>query len=127
MPAESIRDPGHVRRPDPVGGVARPEALGLESMVRAAGLAYRDHGARRLRIEGAPALAAAAAPDLGQVGSNRALHASYHNRLMISGKPAPGNEPVFDPGTGPGPQELGSCGTVRLERTQDAGAAPSTA
>ena len=81
MPAKPVGDPGHVCRTDAIVGIARPEALGVESTVRPASLTDPDHRARSLGIEGPAALPSAAAPDFGHIGSHRVLHAGIITRL----------------------------------------------
>ena len=76
MPAKPVGNPGHVCPTDAIVGVARPEALGVESTVRPASLTYPDHRARSLGIEDSAALPSAAASDFGQIGSHRVLHAN---------------------------------------------------
>ena len=78
---ELVCDPGNICYPNLEGGIEGPEALGVESPVRSAGLPDPDHLASGFAGKNPPALPASALAYPGEPISYVFLHANIISRL----------------------------------------------
>ena len=116
--AELLRHPRDVRGPNRVGGIKRPEALGLEAPVRPASLAHSNHRPRRFGGHLPAALAAGAPTDLSEIRFHALPHVKSMIRLLLQRKKNVPNRP-------PPSRSFGSSFASAGDRTQGAGREPN--